>query len=221
MSWFGGTAGEFTCELAGNLITGMAVATFWYIPVLLALYILTPLLAKLLVTPGTICLRVIIIAAPLVTSRVWPEVSWNNYIYFLGAYLIGMFVGSHYQQTVDLVRRYWIPLAVTAVVTSAAALFVSTQGVELIGIINLAESAWYLQKIVLTGLVLLWFDNSMKNGVPGWLSLMGDYAFAWFFFHVFFLMLFISLLGSFQVVTSNGLEFCGLLLLTFTVVLGA
>ena len=180
---FDGTILEILQVISGNLVTGRAILIFWYIPVLMVLYILTPLLARLVSAPGWTWLKALIIVAPLVTSRVWPEVSWTNYVYFLGAYLIGIIVGNNYRATIELVRENVAMLVVVAIVTSLAVAAVGIFQLPAYGIMNLAESAWYIQKIAIAGLVLLWFDNTMTS-VPKWLDLLGNYAFALFFIHM-------------------------------------
>ena len=54
------------------------------IGLLAVLYLLTPLLARLVSYPGATWLKATIILAPLVVSRVWP-IGWPNVVYFLGA----------------------------------------------------------------------------------------------------------------------------------------
>ena len=182
--FFDGTLVEFAQKVGANLVTGRAILVFWYIPVLFVLYILTPLLAKLIELPGTTWLKALIILAPLVFSRVWPDWSWTNYVYFLGAYLIGMIVGAHYRETIRIIEKHTALLWIVGIVTSVGIAATGYFKIPAYGLTNLAESAWYVQKIAFAGLVLLWFDRTMSS-VPRWLDVLGNYAFALFFIHMY------------------------------------
>jgi surface polysaccharide O-acyltransferase-like enzyme len=217
--FFDGTLGEFAQRVGMNLVTGNAILIFWYIPVLMALYLLTPLLARLIATPDTNWLKALIIFAPLIFSRVWPAVSWTNYVYFLGAYLIGMLVGTYYRETIQLIRDNQALLWITAIATSLGIAAVGFLEVAPYGRTNLAESAWYLQKIALAGLVLLWFDKTMTK-VPGWLDVLGNYAFAVFFIHMFLLLQLIGWMAQNQLAIDNTLELLAYLGGAFALALG-
>ena len=216
---FDGTVLEFLQVISFNLVMGSAIRIFWYIPVLLVLYMLTPLIARLVSAPGWIWLKALIIAAPLVASRVWPEVSWTNYVYFLGAYMIGIIVGNNYQATIRLIRANMSLLVVVALLTSLAIAATGFFQLPAYGIINLAESAWYIQKIAIAGLVLLWFDNTM-TAVPKWLDLLGNYAFAVFFIHMTLVLELVQWLAANDVRIDTTASLVMWLGISFTLALG-
>ncbi|MGB5166176.1 MAG: acyltransferase [Woeseiaceae bacterium] len=184
--YFDGTVLEFVEVVARNLLTGGAVFTLWYIPVLFVLYIATPLFAKLLATKGAKWLNVAIILSPLIISRVWPDISWTNYAYFLGAYMLGMYAGANYRLVIEIVRRHTVLFIATAIGATAAlvALFILEDPGW--GVVRFTETAWYVQKIAISGLVLLWFERSITT-VPKWLDVLGNYAFAIYFLHGYLL----------------------------------
>lgn len=218
-SLFDGTTVEFLQRVAGNLVTGNAILIFWYIPVLLVLYALTPLLARVAAAPGATWPRVLIIAAPLIVSRVWPDVSWTNYVYFLGAYLVGIIVGSNYEETIRLVRENVVLLFVVAIVASLIVVAVGLYEIPAYGITNLAESAWYVQKLAIAGLVLLWFDNTM-TGVPRWLDVLGNYAFAIFFIHMAIVIAFVGWMTSNEVRLDTGWAVLSYMMIALVLALG-
>ncbi len=191
--YFDGTALEFLQLVGMNFLTGGAIFTLWYIPVLLVLYIATPLFARLLSIEGAKWLNVAIVLSPLIISRVWPAISWTNYAYFLGAYLLGMYTGANYGSVIELVRRHAVLFVAAAIGTTAilVALFASEGPAW--GIVRFTESAWYLQKIAISGLVLLWFERSITT-VPKWLDMLGNYAFSIYFLHGYLLFEFYALM---------------------------
>lgn len=183
---FDGTPLEFLQLVLRNLLTGDAIFTLWYIPVLIVLYLVTPLLARLLQMERSGWLNVAIMLSPLVFSRVWPEISWTNYVYFIGAYMLGMYVGGNYRETIEFVQRHVVVFAIAAIGTTAILFALFALEAPSWGIIRSTETAWYLQKIAISGLVLLWFDRSIST-VPGWLDVLGNYAFAIYFLHGYLL----------------------------------
>lgn len=183
---FDGTMWEFLQLVGINLLTGDAIFALWYIPVLLVLYAATPVLARLLATDDAKWLNVAIMMSPLLISRVWPEISWTNYAYFIGAYMLGMHTGAHYRRTIEFVQRHVVLFAIMAIVMTAALVVLFGMENPAWGIIRFTESAWYMQKIAISGLVLVWFERSIKN-VPRWLDVLGNYAFAIYFLHGYLL----------------------------------
>ena len=192
---FDGGLQEFGALVGINLVTGMATLIFWYIPVLLALYAMTPVLDWLSRSRGAVIPVLVIILAPLVCSRVFPDVTWANYVYFLGAYLIGILVGRNYERTIEVSRERGHLLVIVAVVTTAFIAAAQNLEIPVYGVTVLAESAWYLQKIALAGLALVWFERTMAKRVPNWLKFCGDYAFAIYFLHMIPLLVLVEIMA--------------------------
>jgi membrane-bound acyltransferase YfiQ involved in biofilm formation len=183
---FDGSLQEFILQVGENLLTGGAIFSFWYIPVLFVLYLATPLFSKLLAISNGKWLVVLIILAPLVCSRAWPDITWTNYAYFLGAYMVGLVVGANYRKTIELMERRLLLVSLTAVASSLALVGLFYLDSPKWGMITLTESAWYVQKIAITGLVILLFERTMKS-VPKWLDILGNYAFTIYFLHAYLL----------------------------------
>lgn len=183
---FDGSLAEFIVLVGKNLLTGGAVFSFWYIPVLLVLYLATPIFSKLLAIQKAKWVVILIILSPLVCSRAWPEVTWTNFVYFLGAYMLGMVVGENYKKTIEIIERYLLLVALIAIVSTAVLVGLFYFERPKWGIVAFAESAWYVQKIAIAGLVILLFERVM-NSVPKWLDVLGNYAFSIYFLHAYLL----------------------------------
>ncbi|WP_412971395.1 acyltransferase family protein [Glaciecola sp. MF2-115] len=186
LTYFSGSLLEYFLLVGKNLITGGAIFSFWYIPVLFVLFLATPLFAKLLKSNQARYLVILLILMPLVCSRAWPDITWTNFAYFLGAYMLGMLVGANYRQTIDLIERYltsFILLAVASTLSLVGLFYLESPSW---GIVTFTESAWYIQKIAFSALVILLFERTMGN-VPAWLNLLGNYAFTIYFLHAYLL----------------------------------
>jgi len=183
---FEGSLLEFTALVGKNLLTGGAIFYFWYIPVLFVLYLATPIFAKLLTIKKAGWLVVLLIVAPLVCSRAFPDITWTNFVYFLGAYMLGMWVGANYQKTIKLIDRYLLLVALVALGSTGVLVVLFYLESPKWGIITFTESAWYVQKIAIAGLVILLFERTLKS-VPKWLDILGNYAFSIYFLHAYLL----------------------------------
>ena len=51
-------------------------------------------------------------------------------------------------------------------------------------LVNFSESVWYIQKIVIAGLVIMLFEQVMKT-IPKWLDVLANYTFSIYFLHVY------------------------------------
>ena len=145
--------------------------------------------------------------------------SWTNYIYFLGAYLVGMIVGTYYRETIELVRNNVALLAVIGISTSLAVGAAGFFQIPSYGFTQIAESAWYLQKLAFAGLVLLWFDRTMTS-VPKWLDVLANYAFALFFIHMFLLIELLVWMNKNELRMDSAAELLFYIGLSFVLVLG-
>ncbi len=192
----------FALLVGNNLLTGGAVFAFWYIPVLLVLYVATPFLAKLLAVKSATWPIVLIILLPLVFSRVWPEIRWTNFVYFLGAYMLGMYVGANYRVTMGWIRKNVTSLSLIAIGSTIILVALFWRESPTWGIVIFAESFWYIQKVAFSALVLLLFERTMTR-VPKWLDVLGNYAFAIYFLHSGVLFMTYGLISKWGVVLDS------------------
>ena len=119
--------------------------------------------------------------------------SWTTFAYFLGAYLLGMLVGKNYQQTISYIQvntTKFIIVAATTTLTLYGLFYFDNPN---LGITNVKESVWYIQKIAIAGLVILLFEKSIVE-IPQWLKILADYSFAIYFLHAYLIYEVISVL---------------------------
>lgn len=142
--------------LATNLLLGEAWNTFWYIPVILILYALSPLLWKIATDKRPIA-RVGLagmLLAPLLVSRTGTEVTLAMIVYMNGAYVLGMLVGANPEAGLAASRRWWPASAAVAAGATAFLVWLFATGTDHLGPVSLRESGYYVQRLSLAMLLL-------------------------------------------------------------------
>ncbi len=100
--------------------------------------------------------------------------------------MLGMVVGANYRKTIELTERYVLLVALMAAASTSVLVGLFYLESPKWGMIIFTESAWYVQKIAIAGLVILLFERTMI-GVPKWLDVLGTYAFSIYFLHAYLL----------------------------------
>jgi surface polysaccharide O-acyltransferase-like enzyme len=178
-----------------NFIYGTAQFPYWYIPVLIFLYLVTPLLDYLMNIKkwGTL-LMLIIIALPLVSSRVElfdmeeNHLSLSTMIYFMGAYAAGIYFGTNPEMRFSWVKKNMLPFVLITVFSSVAIIYFGTNEINKFGDWSLLSGLYYIQKMCLTGIFIVLFKN-LGDRQPSWLNPIASYAFVIYFLHALFLNL--------------------------------
>lgn len=174
-----------------NYWLGKADFTYWYIPVLIFLYLVTPLLNFLLNLKqiGGI-LFLIILLAPLVISRIevmemGNSLSLSTMIYFMGAYAGGMYLGEDLETKLSWIQKNYIAILAIALMSSFTLIYIHQIDFNKIGFVSVWSSLFYIQKMCVSVLVLLVFKN-LGEKQPGWLHRIATNAFTIYFIHSFF-----------------------------------
>lgn len=169
-----------------HMLTGKADIHFWYIPVLLSLFLITPALAWLV--NRALPLAIVVALLPLIISRSpFPDfIKPQTFVYFIGAYTLGMMMGKYYKQVMSRVKRYTWSLAILMLAVSIAMYMLYVFQYQTDGIYSLRQTLVYIQKVSMSLLVLYWF-SAYEGRLPQWLMGLGTYAFAIFFLHVIFI----------------------------------
>jgi surface polysaccharide O-acyltransferase-like enzyme len=175
---------------------------YWYIPVLLILFAVTPLLSALTTAKSYAATPAwLVMLAPLVFSR--PEfaegtsqIAAGTVVYFTGAYTVGVYLGNHLESLLDRIAAYRKFLVAAAVLVSVLLVVLQFAEINRFGSYSLQESLFYVQKISLAALVLLWL-RTLESKQPRWLTYFANEAFSIYFLHVFFIMLLAELSWAF------------------------
>lgn len=173
----------FPMVLAHHLATGQAAVHLWYVPVLMGLFVLTPLLRRLLrIRHGVFMLALALV--PLVVSRtVYPELlSIETLVYFLGAYGFGMYLGERLDDMLARVRRHRMALVLVFVASLALNFLLFRWEYTPSGITSSQQILVYINKMVAALLLLEWL-HVIGTRVPRVLDTLGTYAFSLYFLH--------------------------------------
>ncbi|MGE5147552.1 MAG: acyltransferase family protein [Candidatus Eiseniibacteriota bacterium] len=142
-------------RIGHNIATGEAWYHLWYLPVVVALYIASPLVYATVRSPRLRWLLAILIALPLIMPRIDETVSWSSIGYFLGVYALGMFVGCDLERWIDFIERRSTWFAAAAVAGTGALVALYATKMFRLGPIHLDEAAFYVQKTALAALLLV------------------------------------------------------------------
>lgn len=175
---------DFLSVLAENLVTGRASLQLWYIPVLLALFLLTPLLERLLTLRNGVCLLLLAVL-PLVVSRtVFPDLlSLNTLVYFLGAYALGMLLGERLDRVIPFVTVHRTALLVVFAISLAVNFLLFHWEYAPSGFFSAQQLLVYVNKISAALLLLQWL-HALGERTPKVLYTLGTYSFGLYFVHM-------------------------------------
>ncbi len=180
---------SYVTTLFRDFIYGKANPVFWYIPVLFFLYLVTPILDYLMNLKrigGPLSL--LIILAPLFVSRVQMAfdyiLSIETMIYFTGAYAVGMYLGKDLDNKLGWVKNNLAVFIGISLLSTVVLFIFYIRDLDLLGIVSLRESAFYIQKISLSAIFIVVFKN-LDEKQPIWLSRLARDSFAIYFLHAF------------------------------------
>ena len=192
-----------------NFIYGKAQFTYWYIPVLIFLYAVTPVLNYIMKSRWGIYITVLIILLPLLISRVelidsgqTDSLSLRTMIYFTGAYAAGMLFGREPETYFAGVRINMLLLILITLCSSAALLYFEFHDVDKFGFWSLRSTLFYIQKMCLSGIIIVAYKS---RGIrqPRWLFPIANNAFAIYFLHAFCLLIMYALLMQFGALSTS------------------
>jgi len=188
VQWFEseGMSTNFVVAYFRGLFFGNIQLQFWYIPVLAVLYALTPLFDWLLRNRSFAWVAWLLALLPLWISRsIAPDLlEPPTFVYFAGAYVVGMICGMNYDEALALVRKYLVTFWVATAGSSAVLILLFLNEYETPSLFSISEALFYVQKLSLAGLVLHYFSR-FEARLPTWLQTFGTYAFAIYFLHFF------------------------------------
>lgn len=178
----GNPPAAFLGGFLSNLWLGTAQPGYWYIPVIVVLFAATPLLL-FLVTGRHAGIGILVVAAlPLFLSRAGVEVTLGTLIYFAGVYAVGMYLGENYAGNLQRMKRYQSGFGAVAVISTAALVLLFTKDIDMAGRVSLRESFFYLQKLSLAGLLLI-FLQRREHRMSRALDQLASHAFSIYFLH--------------------------------------
>ncbi|MCK0132077.1 acyltransferase [Flavobacteriaceae bacterium F08102] len=193
---------EFLKIWIENIVFGKAQYHFWYIPFIAVVYFVSPLLLKV---PQKIWHYVmpIFFILPVFGTRTGVDLTVYQFIYFVPIYIIGMYSAMNYKAIVAFKNKYLYFFIAGAILSTVFLyLFYFNPWKSTFGVINLLEGLYYIQKISITGVVLVLFKSIQEKEIP-LLNSLATFSFGIYFTHLFFD-------GFFRNVKNSILDFAGI-----------
>lgn len=147
--------GLFARELVVNILTGDAWNTMWYIPVILGLYAISPILSRLARSARWRWIAVLIVLLPLLISRTGTVLTPAIFVYFGGAFMFGLMLGVALEASIDILRRNLRWLCVAALLATAALVITFATDIDQIGFTSLRETLFYVQRLSMASILLV------------------------------------------------------------------
>lgn len=172
---------EFAQRYAIAVATGTSTSVMWYIPVILILFLLTPLFAAALRSKMGVAFLVASLSLPFFFSREWPHFSFSNVAYFAAPYVFGMWLGSSYEIRSSHLARWMWALAGVALLTS---IWMIGAAADLLPKVpwEWRTQLYYVQKMSFAILLILAFQR-IESFRSRLMERLGEDAFALYFLH--------------------------------------
>lgn len=176
-----GDVGALTQRLGRAYLRGDAQFHLWYIPWVMGVFAVSPLLLRL---PGRRYSQLTVVAAvvPLFVSRTGTEITVAQYAYLLPVYLIGGWIGMHGDALSDWLRRWGWTVVLVAGVTGV---YVVTNGAADRPVLwfDVTESVFYVHRVAVSVLVLEWLRRFSDRDLP-LVDVVARHSFAIYFLHL-------------------------------------
>ena len=170
-----------------NLIYGKANFALWYIPVLIVLYLATPVLQGLQkISKWTRIVFFAVMFIPLVVSRIQMVgdyiFKFETVIYFMGAYALGMYLGTDLEAKFQSIKKCKTAIVVTAVASTGLLFYLYIVKMDMVGAISVRESVFYIQKIAFA-IIFMMLLKRLGDAQPRWLKPIARDSFSIYFMH--------------------------------------
>lgn len=177
----------YSSKVFQNLIFGKVNFALWYIPVLIFLYLITPVL-EFLQTKNRVTklLFSLIIIMPLYVSRVQVLTEYvfriETMLYFTGAYAFGMYLGKDLETKLQLVKKYSLYILTVVFICTIVLFYFYYNQIDLIGKVSLRELVFYIQKICFA-LIFIMLFKALGDKQPPWMFPIARDSFSIYFIH--------------------------------------
>ncbi len=176
------TAYEIGDVLISNLVHGKAQIQYWYLPFMVLVFIVSPILLKI---PVGIFEKITIamLFLPLLGTRSGTDVAIGQYVYFFPIYLVGVYSSMKYASLLAVLAKHKVPLLFIAILTTVVLFDLRKPGNTFVADhVNILESLHYVQKISIGSIALLLL-HSIRDRNIRMLDIMAKYSFAIYFIH--------------------------------------
>jgi peptidoglycan/LPS O-acetylase OafA/YrhL len=169
-----------------GVISGNAQVQYWYIPFIIPIFLISPLLLKIPKDAFKI-ICAILLFVPILGSRTGTTIGVGLYAYFFPVYLLGMFTAMDYPRFLSKIKHrskylhfLFFTSSIILILLYRGIIEKPSHGI----IINTTESLFYIQKVSFCFLSLIFLETLEKKHLPI-MEKLAEYSFAIFFTHTF------------------------------------
>jgi hypothetical protein len=119
--------------------------------------------------------------------------SLQTMLYFLGAYVAGMYIGIDLEKRLAWVKNNFTWLIVITLITTIALVYIQLKNIDIIGRVSVRATLYYIQKICVSGIVIILLKNMGDRKIFGLHQIAKD-GFAIYFLHGFLIFVLIGIL---------------------------
>lgn len=174
---------EFPAACLRNLALGRAQYSYWFVPVLVGLVVLAPVVARLVRSRLGAAVAVAATLGPLVVRRQDIEVTPPTFVYFLCAFVVGAWWGEHYEGVEGWIRRYRALLWALVAGVSAAIMVLYVRGQRPDHPGSAQETLFWFQKLGIAIVLSDVLSRVRRGALDRGLSVVGQHAFPVFLIH--------------------------------------
>lgn len=174
----------FLSNIPNHLIKGTATGPYWYIPFIIPIFLIAPLLLNISEKQYGKAMPLLFLI-PLLGTRSGVTITWYMYLYFFPIYLIGIYTSMNFNKVLAISKKYSnvILLAFISLCLVTFTLFLFEKKISF-SIFSLTHSIAYLKSLFAIMLGIN-FCNRIKNKNIKSLNLLANYSFALYFVHDF------------------------------------
>lgn len=172
---------EGTYHFFQLLVTGKTQFHLWYIPFISLLFLISPLLIRILPKiPKWLLISICLL--PILGTRTQTEITIWQYLYFFPLYLFGMVCSLEYERIIHFVKNNNKTLSFI-LVAATYGIFVIPQDFEIFTNSNISESLFAIQKSIIWLLFITYVPNREFKKLKI-LDILAKYSFAIYFLHI-------------------------------------
>ena len=134
---------------------------------------------------------------PIAFERVF---FWEDVVFLLGVYTVGMVAGRHLESVMNWLSNWFKVLIGVAVVTFGVLFYLHVNEINLIGFTLIRESVHYVNKLAISGVVLVIFKRLQNQ--PKLMTILADRAFGIYFIH--FIGIYLGLVPMLPLIQNKG-----------------
>lgn len=167
------------------LFEGSAVFVYWFIPVIICLFLVSPLFLKIS-RRDFAAVTTVASLLPLLGTRTGSELTFQQFLYFAPPFLVGGWVYQHYELFQYAIQKYRSILLLIVFLSSGCIVYITYYSVRF-PFVDLKEGLFYVQKMAAACFVTYLLLPIKRPLLL--LDLLAKYSFSIYFTHYLLYMI--------------------------------